>query len=233
MTLRVVQDTTPPSWLTVAEAEELTGFSRRELGRLVDAGRLRKRRGKPKDGARRVWLYSEEDCARVADSVDDLQSIQETEASKTIAELRRVIQDLQEPNRLYLEALKEELQARRAREGQLEAMNLTLVATREAMLSEQLTRDLETKDFDRKQKRKDDALKLAMGQVSRLFGASPEAKLLQSVTEEQIEILVTAGILTTEQQTLAQTVLDRRRAKSETVEATAVHVEEQGKAKAS
>lgn len=166
-------------WVPAKEAESITGRSRRTLNRLVDAGRVQRRRDK--SGA---WLYDRESLLRVSEVEGDPQT-------EMLDVARQFLDKMQEPMRLYLTHLETELKAMRARCEQLETLQVQLVKAREEALSESWKRETDAAVAEAEQARRN--MIVAKG-LQMLDGAlSPAAKLVNSLRLEQLDVILAAG----------------------------------------
>lgn len=195
-------------WLPVGDATAVAKCSERTLKRRVDDGYIRARKGKADEG--RVWLYHAADCRKFAERAEEQE---ELSMGGMLTELRKVFELMRQPMEIFVKAIADENAALRQREKEHHETYLTYVAAREGILSEQTIRDLEAIKVEKAEDRKTQGMALAVNMAKQLMGKSPEARLLQSVTEQQLAMLAKIpGVLTPDQQALVVQVIQSRRA---------------------
>ena len=179
----------PKKWITTQEAEELTGFSARHLGRLVKAGVVNRRK------LDKVWEYNRHDLEHVDDRTPP------DAGSDLLDVTRSLLVTMGEPMRLYVEHLERELARMTASQERLLTLQVDLVRAREESLSEAHEREARTVELEAAESRKTLAMAQGMKLIESITSEAKASKLVGSLTAQQIEMLLTLGgsVLTQEQ----------------------------------
>lgn len=209
------------SWPNTIAAAAQTGFNRRKLERLAEAGALF--REKDSTGTTRWDPDLLAIAAQVGDDDDDDGADakpQTTTAGEAVALVKQAHTHLEATLRLVLEPaqalnrqLREENEALRSHIRKLEEQHHTLLSAREKLISEVHLRELATTEAQAREARKDRALTAATDALPKLLGAvNPKAtavvSLMQSLSEEQRGMLLHTDLLTADQKALVRQVIE-------------------------
>ena len=205
-------------WLSIDEAMALTKRSRRKIGRLVESGAVHRRRD-----SRGRWEYERESLERV------LQRPDETDAADLMDVARGLLNTMESPMRLYVEHLKLELAAMRARCAELESLQTQLITAREEALSQAFDREVLALKTEGEENRKTLALNQGAALVGAVTAEMRASRFLGSFTLEQLEMFASLGgaLLTPEQLAELNAFKQQRAATAEQAakDASAVHAE--------
>lgn len=172
----------PPDWVTGAEAEKLSGRSRRQLLRLLDQGRVRRRKDE-----RGKFEWERGPLERLAD-------VPEAAAEGDLLDVaRQFLQTMSEPMRLYVEHLQHELSRLTEQNGELLKLQVELVRAREQALSESFLRDAAAAELEAKEDRKNLALQKGMLLLEAIISEQHAGQLLKGLTDEQFGTLLEAA----------------------------------------
>lgn len=216
---RVTDKPTPSAeWVGPEEALEIGNIgSRRDLGRYLKRGKVKRRKRGPKDGGGAGYLYRVRDLERIAQRFESGEDDEDGVQASVFEQLRKTIEILISPMQFAIESQREMVSAvldenrqLRERQREHEAVHLEMVSVRERLLSEENSRDLEETMVLAKQQRKTQALQLAMQQFGKLFGEMKAGKLLESVTTEQFLLMKKFGNPSPEQAKLIDELLAER-----------------------
>ena len=188
-------------WLTAKEAADLTGMSRRTLQRHVDAGRLTV---ETFDGVRH---YSEPDCERLLAGPAESDGGAE---GQTLAMLLDFVRVLMAPAKQYNDMMAAHCARLEDRCKHLEQRHDDLVTAKEAFIDASHEREMETRMFEAQQKRRDAAVNLAMEKgLPLMFGGKGKSmsKLLESLNETQVQLLLDTDLTTDEQKVILRDLL--------------------------
>lgn len=207
--MNVVDDTT--EWISATEAERLLGVSRRTVARLASGGVVERKR---EEGG--PWLYSRSDCERYLDTKDN-----DTGPEQLLSQAYQALNVFIAPAKEFSRMLQEENKLLRERCAQLEARHDELIRAREELLDRKVDRDLAVQHMTQVEDRKERAFKLIETNVgpkllAAVGGKSAAAgKLLDSLTEDQLTLLMNTDLISDDQKALLKKVLEAKGAKFE------------------
>ena len=189
-------------WLTAKEASDLTGMSRRTLQRHVDAGRLT---CETVEGVRK---YAEEDLERLLAGPADPPPDPGAQVLAQSLELNRL---LLQPARLYSDLIERHALQMAERVKHLEQRHDELVSAKEEFIDASAERDMAMKVLEGSQARKDKAFNFALEKGVPLVLAGGKggamAKLIASLTPDQVELLLNTDLTTDAQKELLKGML--------------------------
>ena len=172
-----------PEWVNAKEAQDLSGRHRKTLHRLVDAGRIRRR----KDGSGR-YEYRRADLLRLGD-----EEVADDHQDELFDSLKQIIQLMRGPMEIYTDHLKDELTQLRARCRYLEDTHVETVRAREAAESTALEREAQVTTLEAQENRKSLALAKGFQVLDALLSEARASKLLGSLDTEQLDGLLELG----------------------------------------
>ena len=210
----------PQEWLTATQAARLLGAHRRTLERLGDQLVIAKER----DDDAKPWLYSRRDIETYKQQ-KAAGRLAPVTGEDMLAQAYGLIKDLQGPSRQFGEMLQKENTALRDRCAALEKRHDELISVCESLLNDQVVRDLAATQATAVEERKERAFKLVETTVGpKLLGliggkSSSAGKLLDTLTEDQLTLLLNTDLIDEDQKVLLRDVL---KAKGATIETTGV-----------
>lgn len=210
MALSAVDNAATPSaaWVSTKEAERLTGRHRKTLGRLVDQGRLRRRKN-PEDGQ---WEYERHRLVALGEPQDDPADDLLDAARQVIATIGNQVGIMGEPMRLYVEHLERELKRLTEANDQLQRLQVEMIAAREEAHNQAFEREAAAAELEGRESRKTMALAQASNWLDSLVSEARASKLLGTITNEQLDQLLAVGgaFLNAEQLGMLRAVREQR-----------------------
>lgn len=195
-------------WLSCSDAERRFGKSRRTIIRLATQGLVERRR----DNDREPWVYSVADLERYYEQKD---ADAETAQDSLLEQAYGMVGTLIGPAKQFCELLIAENEYQRQRIQHLEARHDELITAREELLNMKVEREMAAKQVDATEGRKERAFKVIEQQVApkllKMVGKGGDAgKLLESLDEGQLELLLNTDLIRDDQKNLLKSLLDAR-----------------------
>lgn len=206
-------------WPGAKQAQLMIGKSLRQLNRLADKGEIATAQGK--DGRRR---YCPED-------LEVLKPTDEAAVLKIVLDLvdtlhkhtDKLLMNLDKPLTVLLDALSTEMQSQRDRNSTLEKTHLDMLTALETMTTDQTMREIAMSEHHKKQERKTEAFKLLKEELfPRILAGNKDGaamvkvkELLDSFTEDQIEVFVESEFISKEQATSLRHLQTKKKPETE------------------
>ena len=186
-------DQNPDTWPAAAQAAKISGYSRRHLDRLAEAGDIEC--AIASDGRKR---YAPDDLAALSRPAagDDVlkRALEMLDAANK--HLEKLMGSIEKPLAALLESMGTETAGMRARIVELEAVHLATVAHLEDLSSDKAMRSIAQSEHEGRERRKEASLNLLKTQIMPRIGAAmgnaKVEKLLASLTPEQVQVLTSA-----------------------------------------
>lgn len=209
------------TWLTRARVAVRLGLSPRSVDNWVENGELHPITVTDENG-RQVKKFDPlevEALSKVGKDPKEIAFVDSLKAATALVEqatrhAEKLFERTQEPARILLAFMQEELEATRRKNADLLDKHLDAVAAYESLLSQSHEREKDRLRQDAADKRAEQAFKLladlAPELMAQLTQGSKVKRLVTSLTEDQYEIIKRAEVLSRDQQELLDSILNRK-----------------------